>query len=90
MALVYSHEERIRRERIFTHHDPCSISDDFQDQTKDHTNEETPCLVEDTQANLKYQHNCEDSKVQRVAGKRWDVGEMSFSQIAGRKGTDGK
>lgn len=84
-VFIYSqvNEEGGVIERVIVKHDSRCVADDFEDQAADHTDEETPCLVVDSQSQLGEDEDAEDDGEGKVASKRCSVCEGRLSETAG-------
>ena len=58
---MYSHEERVRSERIIVHLNPTNIPNDLEDDTANHADQEPPCAIFDPEEDLNQQQEAEDA-----------------------------
>ena len=70
-------------EGVVVQHDPNCIAEDFEDQTADHADHETPCLVIGSQSDLWEDEDAEDDGEGEVASKRCSVCKGRLSEAAG-------
>lgn len=63
-------------------HDSAGVSDDLEDETTDHANHESPCLIPNTETDLGDQEQPKSCRVDRVTGQSWKVFNLSAAEGA--------
>ena len=62
------------------------ITNDFEDQTSRHRDEEAPCSFGDSKGGLQDDGNSKEGEVEAIACQRWYIKNMSQLDRAGLKG----
>ena len=61
------------------HHYPTNITHNLEPDTKDHSDEKSPCFPADREPDLNQEKKGEDGQVERVSWKVRDVLELTLS-----------
>lgn len=63
--------------------DPSGISNDLENETTNHADQEAPCAIADAQKDLDDKHKSKQAEVESISGQGGHIGEVRFREWTG-------